>query len=180
MSAGSHVKAAHELFAIGDTCSHADVALFNLKTSEPESLPATRPVPACEVAVKDGSVHIDGTEILTLLAMNDGSNPQPIRGPSVGLVSGTLLTDEEITALLVAYPEWERVDGGLHRSFEFADFNAAFGFMTRVALIAEKQFHHPEWSNVYNRVDIRITDHDAGGISTNDRDWVELVDRLLN
>jgi 4a-hydroxytetrahydrobiopterin dehydratase len=93
---------------------------------------------------------------------------------------GTLLTDEDIAALLVAHPEWEQVDGGLHRSFEFPDFNAAFGFMTQVALIAEKQFHHPEWSNVYNRVDIRIIDHDAGGISSNDRDWVESVDRLLN
>ncbi|MFT5202979.1 MAG: 4a-hydroxytetrahydrobiopterin dehydratase [Candidatus Aldehydirespiratoraceae bacterium] len=95
-------------------------------------------------------------------------------------MTGTLLTDEEIAALLVAHPEWEQVDGGLNRNFEFADFSAAFGFMTRVALIAEKQFHHPEWSNVYNRVDIRITDHDAGGISTNDRDWVERVDRLLS
>jgi len=51
--------------------------------------------------------------------------------------------------------------------------------MSRVALISERLFHHPEWSNVYNRVDIGITDHDAGGISSNDREWIERVDRLV-
>ena len=92
---------------------------------------------------------------------------------------GTLLTDTEIDELLREHPGWRRDGDGLRREFEFGDFNAAFGFMAQVALIAERLFHHPEWSNVYNRVQIRITDHDAGGISTNDRDWVERVDRLI-
>ena len=91
----------------------------------------------------------------------------------------TLLTDAEIASLLEAHPQWKLDDGGLRRTFEFDDFNAAFGFMTRVALVSERLFHHPEWSNVYNRVEIRITDHDAGGLSTNDRDWIERVDQLV-
>lgn len=91
---------------------------------------------------------------------------------------GTLLTDDEITALLDDHPEWARDGDALTRTFGFADFNEAFGFMARVALVSERLFHHPEWSNVYNRVEIRITDHDAGGISTTDRDWIERVDRL--
>jgi len=54
----------------------------------------------------------------------------------------------------------------LHRSFEFADFREAFAFMTRVAFIAEQHGHHPDWSNVYNRVDISLTTHDSGGVVT--------------
>ena len=94
-------------------------------------------------------------------------------------MAGTLLTETEIAELLAAHPGWERDGDGLRREFSFADFSEAFGFMSRVALVSERLFHHPEWSNVYNRVEIRITDHDAGGISTNDRDWVERVDRLV-
>jgi 4a-hydroxytetrahydrobiopterin dehydratase len=60
---------------------------------------------------------------------------------------------------------WELVDGKLHRSFTFANFSEAFGFMARVALVAEKLDHHPEWSNVWNRVEIDIVNHDAGGVS---------------
>lgn len=92
---------------------------------------------------------------------------------------GTLLTDEEIADLVAAHPEWRRDGDGLVRSLQFDDFTEAFGFMTKVAIVSEKLFHHPEWSNVYNRVELRITDHDAGGISTNDRDWIERVDRLV-
>lgn len=64
---------------------------------------------------------------------------------------------------------WTTRDGGLERRYTFDDFNAAWGFMSRVALLAEKIDHHPEWSNVYNRVDIRLTTHDAGGLT--DKDW---------
>ncbi|HEX6959336.1 MAG TPA: 4a-hydroxytetrahydrobiopterin dehydratase [Ferrovibrio sp.] len=65
---------------------------------------------------------------------------------------------------------WQPVEGrdAIAKSFVFADFNAAFGFMTRVALMAEKMDHHPEWSNVYNRVTITLTTHDAGGLSQRD------------
>lgn len=94
-------------------------------------------------------------------------------------MSATLLTDAEIASLLEGHPQWQLDDGGLRRSFVFDDFNAAFGFMARVALVSERLFHHPEWSNVYNRVEVRITDHDAGGISTNDREWIERVDQLV-
>ena len=62
-------------------------------------------------------------------------------------------------------PGWELDEGKLHREFLFDDFVAAFGFMSCAALIAEKMDHHPEWSNVYNRVDVRLTTHDAGGVT---------------
>jgi len=91
-----------------------------------------------------------------------------------------LLSREQIDEFVRSHPMWE-VDGdALRRQFEFADFVEAFGFMTRVALIAEKRFHHPEWSNVWSRVVIRITDHEAGGISSRDAAFVEAVDRLLD
>ena len=91
---------------------------------------------------------------------------------------GTLLTPEEIDAVVAAHPGWERDGDGLRLSYRFADFVTAFGFMSRVALVAERLFHHPEWSNVYGSVDIRITDHEAGGISTTDREFIERVDAL--
>ena len=80
------------------------------------------------------------------------------------------LSDAEVAALLTELPGWTvRSDGqAIVRTFKFADFNAAFGFMTRVALYADKHEHHPEWSNVYNRVEITLTTHDAGGLSARD------------
>ena len=80
------------------------------------------------------------------------------------------LSDSEVAALLTELPDWTlRGDGkALERSFKFEDFNAAFGFMTRVALYADKHDHHPEGSNVYNRVEITLTTHDAGGLSARD------------
>ncbi|SOC00084.1 4a-hydroxytetrahydrobiopterin dehydratase [Stappia indica] len=68
---------------------------------------------------------------------------------------------------LAALPDWREVDGrdAISRSFLFKDFNAAFGFMTRVALVAEKMNHHPEWFNVYRTVDVVLSTHDAGGLS---------------
>ncbi len=94
-------------------------------------------------------------------------------------MAGTLLTDAEIDGVLVDHPEWARDGDGLARAFTFPNFITAFGFMSQVALVAEKMFHHPEWSNVWGTVEIRITDHEAGGISTNDRDFVERVDALV-
>ena len=80
------------------------------------------------------------------------------------------LSDAEVAALLTELPGWTlRSDGqAIVRTIKFADFNAAFGFMTRVALYADKHDHHPEWSNVYNRVEITLTTHDAGGLSARD------------
>jgi 4a-hydroxytetrahydrobiopterin dehydratase len=80
------------------------------------------------------------------------------------------LTDAERDAALAELPDWTlRADGlAISRDFKFADFSEAFAFMTRVALYAEKADHHPEWSNVYNRVHITLTTHDAGGLSQRD------------
>jgi 4a-hydroxytetrahydrobiopterin dehydratase len=78
------------------------------------------------------------------------------------------LDDAAIAAALPTVPGWTRNGDGIERRYKFADFSHAFGFMARVALLAEKVDHHPEWSNVYNRVDIRLTTHDAGGLSHKD------------
>ena len=92
------------------------------------------------------------------------------------------LNDEERARALNELPEWTAVQEpeGISRRFTFADFNAAFGFMTRVALLADKADHHPEWSNVYNRVDIVLTTHDAGGLSQRDIDLARAIEALLN
>jgi len=76
-------------------------------------------------------------------------------------------------------PRWDTVDDRLHRVFEFADFSEAFGFMTRVALIAEKLNHHPDWSNSWNRVTIDITSHDQGGVTDLCVDFATRVNRLV-
>ena len=91
------------------------------------------------------------------------------------------LSGEERQRELADLPEWTVVadPDGIHRRFTFADFSAAFGFMTRVALLAEQADHHPEWSNVYNRVDITLTTHDADGLSRRDIDLAKAIDALL-
>lgn len=91
------------------------------------------------------------------------------------------LTDAETAAALTALPGWTLRDDGraIVRSFKFADFVAAFGFMTRVALEAEKADHHPEWSNVYNRVEITLTTHDAEGLSNRDMALAGRIDGLV-
>lgn len=80
------------------------------------------------------------------------------------------LTDEERAAALADLPDWRLTENGsaISRSFKFRNFVEAFGFMSRVALLAERANHHPEWSNVYNRVEIRLTTHDADGLSARD------------
>jgi 4a-hydroxytetrahydrobiopterin dehydratase len=74
----------------------------------------------------------------------------------------------ELAEALAALPGWSVAAGKLHREYRFADFNAAFGFMTRVALEAERANHHPEWSNVWNRVVVDLVTHDSGGITASD------------
>lgn len=87
------------------------------------------------------------------------------------------LTEAERDALLAAHPDWKLARNGdaIERTFQFADFSEAWGFMSRVALLAEKHDHHPEWFNVYNRVEITLTTHDADGLSQRDVDMVEAI-----
>nr|WP_314446030.1 4a-hydroxytetrahydrobiopterin dehydratase [uncultured Sphingomonas sp.] len=73
---------------------------------------------------------------------------------------------------------WEERDGALHRSFKFADFGTAWGFLTRVALHAEKVDHHPEFTSRWNRIDFRLTSHDAGGVTDRDHQLAEEIDRI--
>ncbi len=86
------------------------------------------------------------------------------------------LTPDEITAAMADVPGWTLNGDGIDRSYKFKDFTQAFGFMARVALLAEKADHHPEWSNVYNRVEIRLTTHDAGGLSSRDFALARAID----
>ncbi|HEX3945344.1 MAG TPA: 4a-hydroxytetrahydrobiopterin dehydratase [Rhizomicrobium sp.] len=81
-------------------------------------------------------------------------------------------------AALNGLPEWRDVDGrdAIVRTFRFKDFNDAFAFMTRVALLAEKMDHHPEWFNVYNRVDVTLATHDAGGVTEKDITMAKAMD----
>lgn len=86
-----------------------------------------------------------------------------------------------LASLLTELPQWryqpER-GGSITRDWLFVDFNEAFAFMTRVALLAERYDHHPEWSNVYNRVSITLTTHDAGGLSSRDLELAQRIDNL--
>ena len=90
------------------------------------------------------------------------------------------LDPQSAAELLAASPEWRHGTergGVISRDFVFADFTQAFAFMTQVALMAEKRHHHPEWSNVYNRVSITLTTHDVGGLSMNDIELALCIDK---
>ena len=93
---------------------------------------------------------------------------------------GDRLTDQARAEALATLPGWAMVEGreAIRRSFRFKDFNTAFGFMTRVALKAERMDHHPEWANVYNRVDITLSSHDVDGLSERDIRLARFIDRI--
>ncbi len=91
----------------------------------------------------------------------------------------SLLTPDEIATLRSTLPGWTVEDAAMTRRFTFADFSAAWAFMTRVALLAEKHDHHPDWSNVYNRVTITLSTHDSGGLTGRDAALAGAIDRLL-
>jgi 4a-hydroxytetrahydrobiopterin dehydratase len=80
----------------------------------------------------------------------------------------SLLTDRAIDAALAGLPGWIRRDGSLHTTYTFADFAQAFAFMTQVAAVAEQQRHHPDWRNVWSKVEITLSTHDAGGVTERD------------
>lgn len=92
------------------------------------------------------------------------------------------LSEAERADALEGLPEWDHDAGrdAITRSFTFDDFSQAFAFMTQVALLAEKADHHPEWLNVWNRVDILLTTHDAGGLSGRDIDMAQAIDALVD
>lgn len=89
------------------------------------------------------------------------------------------LAESEIIERLQQTPEWELRDSKLYRRLVFQDFVHAFGFMSQVAMLAEKMDHHPEWANVYRTVDIYLTTHDAGGISERDFALLQQIEKLI-
>jgi len=88
------------------------------------------------------------------------------------------LSDDEIALRIRELPGWAVVEGKLRREFTFADFVEAFRFMCGLALVAERMDHHPEWSNVYNRVVVALTTHDAGGLTALDFELAAAAGRL--
>jgi 4a-hydroxytetrahydrobiopterin dehydratase len=92
------------------------------------------------------------------------------------------LKPEDRAAGLNALPDWHLCEGreAISKSFKFRDFKEAFGFMTQVALAAEKMNHHPEWSNVYRSVDITLSTHDVGGLSVLDLKLAEVINRIAS
>ncbi len=88
------------------------------------------------------------------------------------------LSAQEIQARLAALPEWTLAHDRIKRRFVFKDFVSAFGFMSSCALVAERMDHHPEWSNVYNRVDVELTTHDCSGLSERDFALARRMDEL--
>ena len=90
------------------------------------------------------------------------------------------LTKSELEAEVRNLPGWSLDDEKLYKEFEFKNFIDAFGFMTKIAITAEKMNHHPEWFNVYNKVQIHLTTHEAGGISENDVNLARKIDTLAD
>lgn len=88
------------------------------------------------------------------------------------------LSQIDIDEHLKNLPGWSVVNEKLHKEFQFESFNQAFGFMTRAAMEIEKMNHHPEWFNVYNRISIELTTHDAGGITKNDVNLAKILNSL--
>lgn len=89
-----------------------------------------------------------------------------------------ILTDAKLKAALTGLPDWAVVKHKLHREYKFPDFSHAFGFMATAATGIERMKHHPEWCNVYNKVTVDLTTHDAGGITQNDIDLAILLESI--
>jgi 4a-hydroxytetrahydrobiopterin dehydratase len=93
-------------------------------------------------------------------------------------MSQPVLSLDTIDQQLTQLSGWSVVEGKLHRQFQFPDFITAFGFMSSMAIVSESLGHHPEWFNVYNRITIDLTTHDAGGITQKDLDWANRANQL--
>jgi 4a-hydroxytetrahydrobiopterin dehydratase len=102
-----------------------------------------------------------------------------LESDSGGEMKAEKLNEKQIAEELEKLPGWAIKSGNLHRSFEFADFNEAFGFMTRAALVAESMGHHPDWSNVWNKVDVKLSTHSIGGLSNLDFLFAAKMQKLL-
>ena len=90
-----------------------------------------------------------------------------------------IFTDEDIKSMSGRIPKWEATQDGLKKTFEFVNFEEAFNFMTKVAAIAEDLDHHPDWSNSWNKVDIAVVNHQAGGVTEIDFVLCEKIDELF-
>ena len=90
------------------------------------------------------------------------------------------LTSQQVNERLVALKEWNTAQGKLHREYKFSDFAQAFAFMAHAATVAEKMDHHPEWFNVYNRVTVDLSTHDAGGITVLDFELAEKMEKFAS
>jgi|ERR671923_2884387 4a-hydroxytetrahydrobiopterin dehydratase len=88
------------------------------------------------------------------------------------------LTEQEVEQQVTKLQGWKLANGKLNKTFEFDNFVQAFGFMTKVAMHAEKMDHHPEWFNVYNRITIDLVTHDVGGLSNYDIKLAEIINKL--
>ena len=121
-------------------------------------------IPGRGEPITDGVVVIDGAHI----AYAGPAAGAPIMDDVEVVAVPDKLGEDEIRSRLERLPGWTLAAGKLHCDLQFRDFSEAFGFIARVALIAEKMDHHPDWSNVYNRVSIDLWTHDAGGITEND------------
>jgi 4a-hydroxytetrahydrobiopterin dehydratase len=95
------------------------------------------------------------------------------------MAAPTKLSDKQIENALRALPGWSLQSGKLHRDFAFVDFNAAFAFMTRVALAAEQRNHHPEWSNIWNKVSVNLVTHESNGITERDVALALVINELV-
>jgi 4a-hydroxytetrahydrobiopterin dehydratase len=93
-------------------------------------------------------------------------------------MAAPVLTPAELEAQLKLLAGWSVQNGKLHKQFQFKDFIKAFGFMASMALVSESEGHHPEWFNVYNKVTVDLTSHDAGGITLKDIHWAKKANEL--
>jgi 4a-hydroxytetrahydrobiopterin dehydratase len=101
--------------------------------------------------------------------------------PTMPLTASKLLIPSSRARLFQVLPHWKDLHptrDAMHRDYTFQDFSAAFGYMTRVALVAERLNHHPEWTNVYNRVSITLTTHDAGGLTGLDEELAQVCEKM--
>ena len=91
-----------------------------------------------------------------------------------------LIEKNQLDFFIKKNPSWLIEDKSIKKEFKFDNFIDAFGFMSKVALLAEKMDHHPNWQNTYNKVNIELTTHDKGGITKNDTNLAESIDKLIN